>query len=133
MHCSTKETIGEVLYLATDETAPDFFKAFNNNYTVHTLRSITKQHPEIFKFVGSVQKLHKLEGMIEQAICAAGRRFFGTPSSTYSSYIFRLRGYMFGESEESVCRFHTSANYKVEPPRMDCNTAFSRDASLWKL
>lgn len=36
----------------------------------------------------------KLEGCIEQVICAMGRSFFGTLESTFSSYIFRLRGYI---------------------------------------
>merc|ERR1712118_369037 len=35
----------------------------------------------------------KLIGCIEQAICAAARRFFGTKHSTFSQYVFRLRGY----------------------------------------
>ena len=36
----------------------------------------------------------KLEGCIEQVICALGRVFVGTIESTFTSYIFRLRGYL---------------------------------------
>jgi len=32
--------------------------------------------------------------MIEQVICAGGRRFFGTRLSTFTGYIYRLRGYI---------------------------------------
>merc|ERR1712228_806579 len=35
----------------------------------------------------------KIAGLVEMAICAGGRIFFGTKESTYSSYITRLRGY----------------------------------------
>ena len=33
-------------------------------------------------------------GIVEQIICAGGRIFFGTGHSTFSSFIYRLRGYM---------------------------------------
>mmetsp|Transcript_32003 Transcript_32003/g.39418 ORF Transcript_32003/g.39418 Transcript_32003/m.39418 type:complete len:130 (+) Transcript_32003:609-998(+) len=47
----------------------------------------------------------KLEGCIEQVICAMGRSFFGTLESTFSSYIFRLRGYLDAPVKETY--FHT--------------------------
>ena len=36
----------------------------------------------------------ELVGLVEQAICAMGRRFIGTQFSTFSSYIVRLRGFV---------------------------------------
>lgn len=32
-------------------------------------------------------------GMVEQVIASQGRLFFGTKLSTFSAYIFRMRGY----------------------------------------
>jgi hypothetical protein len=37
---------------------------------------------------------HNHVGMIEQIVCANAYTFIGTPLSTYTSYITRLRGYM---------------------------------------
>jgi len=36
--------------------------------------------------------IYQVINCIEQVICAGGRTFFGTKSSTFTSYIFRLRG-----------------------------------------
>jgi hypothetical protein len=37
---------------------------------------------------------HKLIGCVEQLICAGGRLFSGTPLSSFSTYISRIRGYI---------------------------------------
>jgi hypothetical protein len=47
----------------------------------------------------------KLEGCIEQVICALGRAFMGTLESTFTTYIFRLRGYIGAPNKEVY--FHT--------------------------
>ena len=31
---------------------------------------------------------------VEQMVCAGARRFFGTRQSSFTAYIFRLRGYV---------------------------------------
>ncbi len=41
-----------------------------------------------------VSTLNIILGMIEQIVCAAADIFVGTPLSTFTSYITRLRGYM---------------------------------------
>ena len=53
----------------------------------------------------------KFDGMVEQLICAMGRAFVGTASSTFTAYIFRVRGYL-GKNkgvEGNQCTFHTRA------------------------
>ena len=78
----------ETLYIATDEKAAGFFNAFTEvgHRTVRWDDLVNGP-------LKGVRVPRKLVGCIEQAICAAGRRFFGTKHSTFSQYVFRLRGY----------------------------------------
>merc|ERR1711879_302107 len=46
----------------------------------------------------------KLVHLIEMVIASAGKRFFGTTSSTYSAYIRRLRGYI--DAPDQAVYFH---------------------------
>ena len=50
----------------------------------------------------------KLIGCIEQAICAMGRRFFGTQHSTFTGYITRLRGYV--GAPDDLVHYHNRPN-----------------------
>jgi len=77
----------EPLYLATDETSPEFFAAIEETHKVYRWKDFESDLKE-----QSFDK--KLIGMIEQVICAGGRRFFGTRLSTFTGYIYRLRGYI---------------------------------------
>ena len=86
---------GEVLYIATDEKAKDFFKPMASRYTlrflddyVHLLKGISSNH----------------YGMIEQIVASRGRTFSGTFFSTFSGYINRLRGY-YGFSDSTFYYF----------------------------
>lgn len=82
----------EVLYIATDEKDPRFFAAFEEKHKIFQWKDFfTEKGGYVLK---GVKIPRKLEGCIEQAICAMGRIFAGTMESTFSSYIFRLRGYI---------------------------------------
>ncbi|KAH9260573.1 hypothetical protein BASA81_001040 [Batrachochytrium salamandrivorans] len=95
----------ETFYIATDETDPNFFD------------SLTLEHGhEVFKWddffterggnvLTNIHIPRKLIGCIEQVICSGGRAFMGTLESTYTSYIFRLRGYVKAPNDEVY--FHT--------------------------
>ena len=77
---------GAKLYISTDEADKSFF-------------SLLKQHYNIF-FYDDVKHLIfsdiniDLIGPIEQIICTEAITFIGNKLSTFSSYIYRLRGYM---------------------------------------
>eukprot|EP00924_Labyrinthula_sp_SR-Ha-C_P003323 maker-scaffold_15-snap-gene-6.39-mRNA-1 protein AED:0.00 eAED:0.00 QI:15/1/1/1/1/1/3/21/464 len=117
----------EVLYISTDETEAGFFQPFKNEgFEIWTLKNVKDKYPEVFAGFEP-----KYEGMVEQLICASGRLFFGTPMSTFSSYIIRLRGYMYGEGLRSRCLFHTRKNSMDK--NSDCFTGFKKDAQLWKI
>lgn len=82
----------EVLYIATDESDPSFFEAIEKHYKVFRWKDFfLKKGNYVLK---DVKIPRKLEGCIEQVVCASGRLFFGTRHSTFSSYIYRLRGYI---------------------------------------
>jgi len=90
---------GAKLYISTDESDKSFFSIFKENYDV-------KYYNDISHVIYS--NTHKdLIGLIEQLICTQAKTFIGNKLSTFSSYIYRLRGYMDKEDK----RFLT---YNVE-------------------
>ncbi|GBG34300.1 Hypothetical Protein FCC1311_105232 [Hondaea fermentalgiana] len=89
---------GEKLYIATDETNANFFEAFEKEYEVFQWKDFFG--PRGNYALRGVDIPRKLEGCIEQVICALARVFAGTLESTFSSYIFRLRGYYHAPNTE---------------------------------
>lgn len=95
---------GERVYVATDESNFDtFFKPMEDEFEVfHWDDFFTEKGGNVLT---GIDIPRKLEGCIEQVICALGRIFFGTLESTFTSYIFRLRGYYHAPDTEVY--FHT--------------------------
>lgn len=93
---------GETIYIATDETEKDFFQAFiNEGFQIKQYKDVRRDEP------------NKFDGMIEQLICAFGRVFVATSTSTFSSYINRLRLYIWrnfhtksSDAADLHCYFH---------------------------
>ena len=85
----------EKLYIATDESKKGFFNFIEKKHPVYRWHDFfTDKGGNVLT---NVDIPKKLIGCIEQVICAGGRRFFGTKASTFSAYIFRLRGYIQAE------------------------------------
>jgi hypothetical protein len=80
---------GEPLYIATDETDEAFFELIAAQRPVHRYADV-----EAPGRAAGNDPARKLTGCVEQLICAAGRRFIGTPHSSFSTYISRIRGYI---------------------------------------
>ena len=90
---------GSKLYISTDESNKSFFSIFEEKYDV-------KYYDDVKHVVYS--NIHDdLIGLVEQLICAQAKTFIGNKLSTFSTYIYRLRGYMDKEDK----RFLT---YNVE-------------------
>jgi len=88
------------LYVATDESDPDFFQQLTRIFKVprvYTINDWISRAGQDFPYVW--------QGLVEQAICARARRFIGTDLSTFSAYINRLRGYM--QVVDQNCYYHT--------------------------
>ncbi len=94
---------GEPVYIATDETEPGFFSPFEQNHAVYKWDDFFT--PKGKNVLVGVKIPRKLIGCIEQVICSGGRAFMGTLESTFTSYIFRLRGYANAPNTEVY--FHT--------------------------
>ena len=77
-----------VVYIATDEKDLKFFESFFKAFkSVYFLSDYTDS--------ANLTDLNQNHiGMVEQVICANAHTFFGTPLSTFTSYITRMRGYM---------------------------------------
>ena len=88
------------LYISTDEVDKTFFDLLREHYELYFYEDV--EHL-IYSNISE-----DLIGPIEQLICARATTFIGTKLSTFSTYIYRLRGYM---KEVSDKRFLT---YNVE-------------------
>ena len=78
----------KVAYIATDERNRSFFEPFYQTYGAVYFLSDLQNSTDID------QINQNYIGMIEQVICASADVFIGTPLSTFTAYITRLRGYM---------------------------------------
>ena len=77
-----------LVYIATDERNRTFFDDFHR-----TFRSVRFLHDyEKYANLSDMNQNHL--GMLEQVVCANAHTFIGTPLSTFTSYITRMRGYM---------------------------------------
>ena len=83
-----KDVSKKLVYIATDDTNSTFFEPFYHVF--ENVRFISHYNNDIN--IDSIN--HNHVGMIEQIVCANAYTFIGTPLSTYTSYITRLRGYM---------------------------------------
>ena len=72
------------MFVATDHNDVDFFSPLADHYDVVYLSSFKKELEGI--------NIH-FYGMIAQLIASRGRVFFGCYQSTFSGFIFRMRGY----------------------------------------
>ena len=77
-----------LVYIATDERNRTFFDDF-----YRTFRSVRFLHDYEKRANLSDMNQNHL-GMLEQVVCANAHTFIGTPLSTFTSYITRMRGYM---------------------------------------
>ena len=131
---------GEILYIATD-AEPEFFDSVKESFEHMFYRYddfFNSTHGRLYndfvnrfgekgkKAIENVPR--KLVGLIEMVICAGGRRFFGTTSSTYSAYITRLRGYI--DAPDKGIYFH---NHKGESKWNYRPTEYMREfADMWE-
>mmetsp|Transcript_23528 Transcript_23528/g.39199 ORF Transcript_23528/g.39199 Transcript_23528/m.39199 type:complete len:733 (+) Transcript_23528:13-2211(+) len=77
-----------IAYIATDERNRSFFAPFDAEYgAVYFLDDLKKGTD-----IDSINQNHV--GMVEQVICASADIFIGTPLSTFTAYITRMRGFM---------------------------------------
>lgn len=87
-----------LLYIATDEKDKSFFKAFEaQGLTVRYFDDYLSQLPRLFEakdngYSASMHVTRNHIGMIEQIVCANAHTFVGTPWSTFTGYITRMRG-----------------------------------------
>jgi len=92
---------GSTMFLSTDESSPMFTSTFREAgiRVVQSEDFFDDNKSAIAPILAKLsldadgERMRKLKGPIEQLICAHGKVFVGTESSTFSSYIQRVRGY----------------------------------------
>lgn len=79
--------LGSKLYISTDHTDLEYFNVFKDNYDVYFFDDL--------KYLNTYFDIpyHEIP-LIEQLICSRSKLFIGNKLSTFSSYIYRIRGYM---------------------------------------
>ena len=80
--------VTRLLYISTDETQKSFFNVFREHFHVVFLHDILDNAR-----LGDAHLNQNHIGMVEQVICANAHTFVGTPLSTFTGYITRMRGY----------------------------------------
>lgn len=79
--------VTKILYISTDEKDMNFFEPFRQHFTLRFLHHLT-----ISAHLGDHHLNQNHIGMVEQTICANAHTFVGTPFSTFTGYITRMRG-----------------------------------------
>ena len=77
---------GSLIYIATDEK-PEFFEVLKEKYKIIFYQDLANQLNQSYQNAWWIP-------LVEQLICSRGIKFIGTKYSTFSNYIYRLRGYM---------------------------------------
>lgn len=78
----------KVAYISTDEGNRSFFEPFVREYGAVYFLGDLKNGTDVDRIN------QNYVGMIEQVVCAAADVFIGTPLSTFTAYITRMRGFM---------------------------------------
>ena len=100
----------------------------------HNLRGEGKNGIDIG---GKYKLLTKHIGLIEQLIAASSRIFIGTSSSSFTSFIQRLRGHLGRRINKDLsCYYHDK--YIAQPNPIDipppkCRHLEGKDADLWRM
>jgi len=97
---------GSKLYISTDEKDKSFFNVLKEHYDIYFYDDIKHL---IFKDINS-----DLIGPIEQIICTQALTFIGSKLSTFSSYIYRLRGYMKHITDKRFLTYHVECKPNKE-------------------
>jgi hypothetical protein len=97
---------GSCIYISSDSTNKDEFNIFREKYRVVLFQDVVH--------LLNIDINPDLYGLIEQIICARGVKFIGTNLSTFSCYIYRLRGYMNDISDKTYYIHTNNYTYKKE-------------------
>jgi GDP-fucose protein O-fucosyltransferase len=87
IHLLFNRSVSTLLYISTDEGNKTFFEPFHKHFTVRFLADFMEPAK-----IGASHLNQNHIGMVEQTICANAHTFVGTPWSTFTGYITRMRG-----------------------------------------
>jgi len=99
---------GSKLYISTDEVDKSFFDLLREHYELYFYEDI--------KHLIYTNINVDLIGPIEQIICTYAKTFIGNKLSTFSSYIYRLRGYMKNITDKRFLTYQVKCQQDQEEP-----------------
>lgn len=97
---------GSKLYISTDEKDKSFFSLLKENYSVVFYDDLNNL---VYSEINT-----DIIGPIEQIICTESKIFIGSKLSTFSSYIYRLRGYMNSIKDKRFLTYHVKCKENEE-------------------
>ena len=111
-----------VVYIATDERNSSWFDPFRKAFkAVYFLNDFVTRDDELKEIERNKQ------GMLEQIVCASSDIFIGTPLSTFTGYITRIRGYM----NVTVPGIYERTFYYMEKHRMQLHESPHIHVPFW--
>ena len=84
---------GQLIYILTDESNHTLFHEANQNGNYKYNMKFLTDYKDHVDFLSQSDGDPNISGMVEQLIATGADIFIGTPHSTFTSYITRLRGY----------------------------------------
>jgi len=115
---------GSKLYISTDENDKVFFSPLKQHYNVFFYNDIKHF---IFEDINV-----DLIGSIEQIICTEAITFIGSRLSTFSSYIYRLRGYMKHITDKRFLTYHVKCEPNKEEEYWWSNVWAREYSDVWE-
>ena len=100
--------LGSIIYIATDEKDKSQFSSFFNDYNVLFYDSVKPNNPIDKSFIP----------LVEMGICVMSQLFIGTRLSTFSGYIFIMRGYQkhYLQNKHEIYRPYSDTIYFTQSP-----------------
>lgn len=119
--------VTRLIYISTDEKNKGFFEPFRRDGRFK-LRFFDDYYPRLLNATMDFDP--NIIGMIEQILCANAHTFFGTPRSSFSGYISRLRGYYRDGRYERSYYFSKDLMYQLQKQRLLVGPFWAREFEM---
>lgn len=118
--------LGSCVYISTDSKNKDEFQELREKYRLVFFEDVAH--------LLNTEYNTDLDGLLEQIICARSVKFIGTHLSTFSCYIYRLRGYMNDISDKNYyinTHYYTHQRHDDTKIQLGWKYDWSSNDNIW--